>query len=54
MTGSRKVNCESLEDMLDVAIQFAWGLHYAHELNMIHQDVKPENVLIKEDGTATK
>ncbi|MCD4673016.1 MAG: serine/threonine protein kinase, partial [Anaerolineaceae bacterium] len=41
-----------LDDILDVSIQFAWGLHYAHELGMIHQDVKPDNVLIKEDGTA--
>ena len=47
----KKGKLRRLEDMLDVAIQFAWGLHYAHELNMIHQDVKPENVLMKEDGT---
>jgi WD40 repeat protein len=46
----KKGKLHRLEDMLDVAIQFAWGLHYAHELGMIHQDVKPENVLIKEDG----
>ena len=30
---------EALKRMLDVAIQFAWGLHYAHELGMVHQDV---------------
>src|SRR5207244_1352835 len=35
-----------LDQILDVAIQFAWGLHAAHELGVIHQDVKPDNVLL--------
>ncbi len=34
-----------LEPMLDVAIQFAWGLHAAHEVGVVHRDVKPANVL---------
>lgn len=38
--------------ILDVAIQFAWGLHFAHEKGLVHQDVKPGNVLMKLDGTA--
>jgi WD40 repeat protein len=38
--------------MLDIAIQFAWGLHYIHELGLIHQDVKPDNVMITNDGIA--
>ncbi len=41
-----------LERILDIAIQFAWGLHYAHEQGLIHQDVKPGNVLMDTDGTA--
>jgi serine/threonine protein kinase len=41
-----------LEQMLDVAIQFAWGLHAAHELGLVHQDVKPGNVLLSRDGVA--
>ncbi len=40
---------ESLLRIIDVAIQVAWGLHHAHEHGVIHQDVKPENVLMKGD-----
>ena len=39
-----------LENILDVAIQFAWGLHAVHERGLIHQDVKPGNVLMTPDG----
>jgi WD40 repeat protein/serine/threonine protein kinase len=38
--------------MLDIAIQFAWGLHHAHEQGLVHQDVKPLNLLMMADGTA--
>lgn len=37
---------------LDVAIQFAWGLHYAHEQGLVHRDVKPGNLLLTSDGVA--
>lgn len=43
---------EALRRILDIAIQMAWGLHYAHEQGVIHQDVKPANVLMAPDGTA--
>ncbi|WP_051183002.1 protein kinase [Nocardia vinacea] len=36
--------------LLDVAIQFAWGLEHAHEQGLIHQDVKPANVMLTGDG----
>jgi WD40 repeat protein/serine/threonine protein kinase len=42
----------AMERIIDIAIQFAWGLHYAHEQGLIHQDVKPANVLVSADGTA--
>jgi len=42
----------ALERILDIAIQFAWGLHYAHEQGLIHQDVKPANLLMTQDATA--
>ena len=43
---------EVWERLLDIAIQFARGLHYAHENDLIHQDVKPDNLLLTEDWTA--
>ena len=43
---------KALERILDIAIQFAWGLHYAHEKGLIHQDVKPANVMMTPDGIA--
>ncbi|WP_156972234.1 protein kinase domain-containing protein, partial [Syntrophaceticus schinkii] len=36
--------------LLDIAIQFARGLHYAHEQKLIHRDVKPDNVLLTKNG----
>jgi len=43
---------KALERILDVAIQFAWGLHAAHEWGVVHQDVKPGNLLMTNDGVA--
>jgi serine/threonine protein kinase len=41
-----------LAEILDVAIQVAWGLHAAHEQGLVHQDVKPGNVLLTAAGVA--
>jgi WD40 repeat protein/serine/threonine protein kinase len=43
---------QNLARVLDVAVQFAWGLHHAHALGFVHQDVKPANVLMTRRGTA--
>ena len=43
---------EQQERLLDIAIQFARGLHYAHEQGLIHQDVKPDNLLLSNDWDA--
>ena len=40
----------ALDRILDVAVQFAWGLHYAHEQGLVHRDVKPANVMVGSDG----
>ncbi len=45
-----KSNQTVLLKILDIAIQFAWGLHYAHEQGLIHQDIKPANVMLTSDG----
>ncbi|TDD66481.1 serine/threonine protein kinase, partial [Actinomadura darangshiensis] len=37
--------------IIDVAIQFAWGLDHAHRSGLVHQDVKPANVMLTRDGT---
>jgi tetratricopeptide (TPR) repeat protein len=42
----------ALSRILDISIQFAWGLHFAHERGLVHQDVKPANVMMTADGTA--
>jgi len=36
--------------ILDIAIQVAWGLQYAHESGLVHQDIKPHNVMMTLDG----
>ncbi len=37
---------KALERMLDIIIQFAWGQHCLHILGLVHQDVKPANVMM--------
>ena len=41
---------EVIERILDFAIQFARGLHYAHSKGLIHRDVKPDNLLLTSDA----
>ncbi|MBQ9198281.1 MAG: protein kinase [Clostridia bacterium] len=48
-TGSEQ---EQQARLLDIAIQYARGLHYAHESGLIHQDVKPDNLLLTKDWQA--
>lgn len=41
-----------LAHLLDTAIQFAWGLEHAHSCGLVHQDVKPANLMLTSDGMA--
>ena len=43
---------EKQERILDIAIQFARGLNFAHKKGIIHQDVKPDNLLLSKDWDA--
>jgi serine/threonine protein kinase len=42
----------SLRKVLDVAIQVAYGLEIAHARGLVHQDVKPGNILISSNWVA--
>jgi len=42
----------ALERMLSFVLQFARGLRYAHSRGLVHQDVKPANLLLGADGVA--
>jgi WD40 repeat protein/serine/threonine protein kinase len=42
----------ALRRILDMAVQVAWGLEHAHTNGLIHQDVKPANVMLDRDWTA--
>ncbi|MEE9493728.1 MAG: bifunctional protein-serine/threonine kinase/phosphatase [Gammaproteobacteria bacterium] len=41
----------SLKEVRDIATQIASGLRAFHRLEMIHQDLKPENIMFNEHGT---
>ncbi len=49
ITGDR---IRSVEHILDIAIQTAWALQAVHDRNVIHQDIKPSNILMTQDGIA--
>src|SRR5438876_7829740 len=39
-----------LSEVLDVAVQVASGIAAAHEVGVVHRDVKPENIMLRRDG----
>lgn len=46
----RRREPETLEEKLDVLLQIASGLGYAHSRDVIHRDIKPSNVRILDNG----
>ncbi|MGH3343925.1 MAG: protein kinase domain-containing protein [Carbonactinosporaceae bacterium] len=38
---------------LDMAVQIAWGIDHAHQQGVIHQDIKPSNIMIDMDADWT-
>ena len=41
---------EALKRILDVAIQFAWGLEHVHQRGFVHQNAGPGSALMTSDG----
>lgn len=41
----------TLPEVIDIMLQLTSGIAHAHESYIIHRDIKPQNVLILEDGT---
>ncbi|MBN1550982.1 serine/threonine protein kinase, partial [bacterium] len=42
----------TIDKILDIAIQIAWGLSAAHVQGVVHQDIKPSNILLTRQGIA--
>ncbi len=41
-----------VKEAVGIAIQVAQGISAAHESNLIHRDIKPQNIIISKDGKA--
>ena len=42
----------TFDEALPIALQVARGLEHAHDVGIVHRDVKPSNIVILPDGTA--
>lgn len=48
----KKRGALSLTETVDIMLQLTSGIAHAHDSYLIHRDIKPQNVLILEDGRA--
>ncbi|MCP4375535.1 MAG: serine/threonine protein kinase [bacterium] len=47
----RSISSIETDQAINVVLQVANGLTYAHQHNVIHRDIKPGNLLVSRDGT---
>lgn len=45
-------NLLDIEQIIDIAVQIAWGLDVAHKTGVVHQDIKPSNIIVDVNGNA--
>jgi eukaryotic-like serine/threonine-protein kinase len=41
----------TLQEIVDIGIQTAQALHYAHKNGIVHRDIKPPNIIYSSEGT---
>lgn len=45
-----KKGCLPLRESLDIAVKIAGAIQFAHHNGVVHQDIKPQNILFTSDG----